>query len=84
MADLICAFWGHLSKSRVVHQNCGVIVTTNEELCHGCTGVDFNAPVPRVCPCECQTCKRAWWAEGRPKINDAGEIVRAGPENIQP
>ena len=43
------------------------------EDCPSCPVVAWD--VPRVCPCECQTCKRAWWRDGRPIVRD-GKIVR--------
>lgn len=30
---------------------------------------------PRVCLCECKTCKRAWFADGRPVVRN-GKVVR--------
>lgn len=68
-ADLIterawtCVAWGRLPTVDIVvgHESCPVL----------------GADPLSVCPCECTTCKRAWWAAGRPIIRD-GAIVRRG------
>lgn len=51
---------------------------TNPDTCIG--GDHDNCPVtvsalPVVCLCDCTSCKRAWFADGRPIIRN-GEIVR--------
>lgn len=57
--------------------NCPVIVTDNSELSGGSAGVDPTGPVPRVCPCECKTCRQAWWDAGRPFVRD-GKVIAVG------
>jgi hypothetical protein len=61
---LTCILWGELAGlGLLIHPTCPVIESG-----------DPPRP-PRVCSCECQTCKRAWWAQGRPIVRD-GQIVR--------
>ena len=71
-SHLVCAVWGPLRHGRVVHMDCPVIV---REPLEGIAGsAARTGPLPMVCGCECQTCKRAWWARGRPVLKD-GAIV---------
>jgi hypothetical protein len=59
-ADFNCISWG--DEGRVlVHPDCDVVVVVSG--------------VPRVCPCECRTCKRAWFDAGQPIVRD-GNVVR--------
>ncbi len=52
--------------------DCPAVVRAETE---GCLGSPARCcPLPMVCTCECHTCKRAWWAAGRPLIRD-GQIV---------
>lgn len=67
-----CIAWGPLEPGLSVHPDCPVVL-------HSPAGSAISSalqgsPFPRVCPCECQICKRAWWAAGRP-VNQDGEIV---------
>ena len=76
--DLFCIGWGSLAGE--THTDCPVILTKDSvyesaiasELL--ASGRDF----PMVCPCECKTCKRAWWAAGRP-IHKDGTIITKPP-----
>ena len=65
MADLKCIAWGPLLGPTDVHPDCPVIVTSH--------------PLPMMCPCECQTCKRSWFAQGRPIVKD-GKVIRMTAE----
>jgi hypothetical protein len=67
-AHLVCLFWGALGRGELEHVDCDVIAVCV------CQGVDATQ-LPAVCPCECTTCKRAWWSMGRPRIVD-GKVVR--------
>lgn len=65
VAHLTCLFWG----AQLPHPSCDVVAVC------GCQDVPDDVELPAVCPCECSTCKRAWWSMGRPRIVD-GQIVR--------
>lgn len=70
-ARLECAVWGPL-RDRLAHMDCPGVVHFAYE---GTVGsLARSAPLPLVCECECRTCKRSWWAQGRPVIR-AGEII---------
>lgn len=64
--SLVCAAWGPLAPGRFVHMDCPVVIREAHEACKGAPAC--TARLPMVCECECQTCKRAWWAEGRPVL----------------
>jgi len=68
----VCAAWGPLAPGRAEHMDCPVVVRESHEACTGSPG--RSGPLPMICECECQTCKRAWWAESRPVLRD-GAIV---------
>ena len=77
-ADLHCISWGPLGKpgapDSLVHMDCAVIVADEEQARR--QAVRVPGPYPKVCPCDCQTCKRAWWADGRPMVRDC-VVVRS-------
>jgi len=58
---LICIAWGELP-----HPDCPVIVRSVDQVAPHV--LEQLGELPAVCPCECKTCKRAWWADGRPRI----------------
>lgn len=68
----VCACWGELLDGRVEHPDCDVIVTTPGQAVES----QRAGPFPRLCACECATCKRAWWDAGRPALEN-GVISRA-------
>lgn len=58
-----CACWGPLGEHEMWHHDCAVTITDpSQQVAEHRVG-----PYPRVCTCECSTCKRAWWAAGRPR-----------------
>jgi len=61
-ANLWCPFWGAIGPGPS-HMSCDVTLT--DPATSALRGND-TPPVPFVCKCECTTCKRAWWAAGRP------------------
>ena len=63
--NMRCLFWGLLSDGRYQHLDCGVILNEKTKQAVS-TGVKIHESLPQVCPCECTTCKRAWFAAGRP------------------
>lgn len=67
-ADLKCISWGDLEKWQYVHMDCAVIVESAEDAAN--QAVRVKPPYPKVCPCDCKNCKRAWWAMGRPVVRD--------------
>lgn len=69
-----CIAYGGLWGDELDHPDCPVLAfkTPGTRGCVSGGGVKPNA----VCKCECQTCKRAWWAAGRPTLVN-GEVVRA-------
>lgn len=72
--NLVCAVWGPL-HDRGEHHECPVVVNHAHE---GVAGSPARTEaLPMVCACECHTCKRAWWAQGRPVVRD-GTIFRTG------
>jgi len=72
-----CIAWMHEPPPEALLDDCPSCRVVTHAPANPRGGTDFHAPsgLPRVCPCECQTCKRAWWADGRPIVRD-GEIVR--------
>lgn len=70
--SLVCAAWGPLAPDRLVHLDCPVVVREPHQACKGAPA--RSGPLPMVCGCECHTCKREWWAQGRPVQRD-GAIV---------
>ena len=82
-----CLFWGSLSdwQRGAGHLNCDVILTKknlrgcvrNNETAESTAQIADGKVEALVCGCECTTCKRAWFAAGRPLIKD-GKIVREG------
>lgn len=58
--DDYCPFWGPLDGF-LYHPDCDVFLRNAHEAAHPPT-----EPLPIKCKCECRTCKRAWWAAGRP------------------
>ena len=75
--EFFCVGWGLPRKGEgSTHLDCPVVLTAEkvresaiaDELLAG--GKSF----PMVCPCECKTCKRAWWDKGRPIVKD-GKII---------
>lgn len=75
MANFDCITWGGPPRNpQLVHGDC-FVVATKESIKDNRPALPIKGPLPQVCPCECQTCKRAWWAYGRPIIRD-GKIVR--------
>lgn len=80
MGMTICAVWGPLHVDRNVHMDCPVVVHAAHE---GCIGSPARTePLPMVCACECATCKRAWWAQGRPVIR--GGVIVSEPALKRP
>ena len=72
MAKLICIAWGELP-----HPDCPVVVESAEQVApHVLAQLPQLPKLPAVCPCECRTCKDAWWAARRPIIRD-GKVVTA-------
>lgn len=70
-ADFTCVAWGPLEpQDGDRHMNCPVVL-------HNARGaaVPVEGPFPKVCGCECRTCKNAWFADRQPIMRD-GEIVR--------
>lgn len=70
-SDRDCACWGPLIEGEIEHADCDVIVQHPGQ----CVSELRAGPFPRVCGCECTTCKRAWWRAGRPILRE-GAIVR--------
>jgi hypothetical protein len=68
-AYLVCIAWGALWVHELEHVDCPVILENAAE-----SAVAVKVDLPALCPCECRTCKRAWWAKGRPLVRD-GKIV---------
>lgn len=68
--DVTCACWGPLEKWQHVHTDCEPVVTENTSVLTHLRGL----PTPRVCTCECATCKRAWWAAGRPRVVEVNGV----------
>lgn len=59
----VCVAWGPLGE-RLKHLDCPVVLT---EWRQASGGRQFlPGPLPITCPCDCRTCKRAWWGAGRP------------------
>lgn len=76
-ADLICVFWGPLFDRELHHHSCGVVLRNLDEVATYKGKRLFDPPrIPMVCSCECQTCKRAWWDQGRPIIREDGTLRR--------
>lgn len=83
----ICLFWGALSdwQRGAGHLDCGVILTKKN--LRSCTYSSETDEITMqiadgkveaaVCECECTTCKRAWFADGRPLVGKDGKIVRS-------
>jgi hypothetical protein len=74
--DFNCVTWGPLLPEALRHVDCEVVVTT--ENFHKITASQrklVGNNLPRVCPCDCTPCKRAWEAEGRPVVI-SGKVVR--------
>lgn len=70
---LTCAAWGALGPGEFKHLDCPVIVREAAQACAGKPPIP--GPLPQVCPCECFTCKRAWWAAGRPILHADGSVT---------
>lgn len=72
-----CIGWGKIRPGEGnAHMDCPVVLT-EDTVYQSAISAELltNAKqFPMVCPCECQTCKRAWWAKGRPILKD-GKIV---------
>lgn len=74
-----CPFWGYDARDtlRLEHDSCDVVayvqpIPGGVSVCQ----VPQEGFTLSVCKCECTTCKRAWWADGRPKLVN-GKVVRA-------
>ena len=76
-----CIAWGKHAP-REPHPSCPVVI-------HDVSQIPGNVlhvpgPLPRVCPCECRTCQRAWWSQGRPRRMPDGTIRRHTPTTPAP
>jgi hypothetical protein len=75
--DRFCIGWGRLIvRDGGSHSDCPVVLT-KDMVYESAIAAELLASgrvFPMVCPCDCKTCKRAWWAKGRPIIRD-GKIV---------
>lgn len=70
----ICAVWG-TRKAGETHLVCDVVTTANHQRAGGAAN---PPPVGTwVCTCECTTCKRAWWAAGRPRTGPTAVVGNA-------
>jgi len=69
VAELVCIAWGALQGYEREHFDCPVILESAVS-----AAVPVTVELPALCPCECRTCKRSWWAMGRPLVRD-GKIV---------
>ncbi len=65
----VCLFSDDVVSKGQRHSSCDVVAVC------ACQAVPPGTELPAVCPCECQTCKREWFAFGRPRIVD-GKVVR--------
>lgn len=69
MTNLVCIAWGDGAP----HTDCPVVLRAVDE-----AAVPVTVKLPAVCPCECRTCKQAWWDDDRPRVDrKTGEITRA-------
>lgn len=69
--DYFCATWGQLEPGQSHHLDCVAIVTKESQRCPR----QHPLPsLPYVCECECLTCKRAWWAAGRPRTGPISDV----------
>lgn len=59
---LWCPFWGSVGLS-LEHMNCDVVL---RKASSSALPAGKLPELPCVCGCDCRTCKRAWWAAGRP------------------
>jgi hypothetical protein len=77
--DLFCIGWGKLRlKDDGTHKSCPVVFLTSESTWESAIKGDLLASgrsFPMVCPCDCKTCKRAWWEAGRPILKDGAIIT---------
>jgi len=75
-----CIAWGPIRPERHIHLDCPVVLHSAES-----SAIALEGPFPRICPCDCRTCKRAWWAQGRPILRN-GKIVTttSGGMHISP
>ena len=74
-ANFDCIAWGGPPKPpQLDHTDC-FVVATDESIKNDCPALPIKGDLPQVCPCECSTCKRAWWAAGRPMVRK-GKVVR--------
>jgi hypothetical protein len=76
-SDRFCIGWGKLLPSDGgIHLNCPVVLTREKvgESAIAAKLLASGQSFPMVCPCECQTCSRAWWDAGRP-IHKDGAII---------
>jgi len=73
-----CIAWG----TEHPHPDCPVVLHDVAESAGGV--LHIPGPLPRVCPCECRTCRRAWWAQGRPRVMPDGSIKRFTPTTPPP
>lgn len=69
--SLECIAWGTLLPGLMNHDDCPVVLWRASD-----AAVEVVVPLPAVCPCECRTCKRAWWDDGRPRVV-SGKIERS-------
>lgn len=70
---LFCLAWGVPYNRDGTHFHCPVIVRHPEEIAEVEERTKIDS-FPKICACECQTCKRAWWGMGRPMIRD-GKVI---------
>lgn len=68
-----CATWGPLMPPHLDHMDCLVVIQHQDGRI---ASSERNKPIPRICSCECTTCKRAWWNAGRPILQKDGTISR--------
>ena len=78
-----CLFWGALGPHHLAHPDCDVVYDGTDPgsiLTSGGKPIYVvEGPFPRVCPCECLACKRAWFANGQPIVRDGKIVRRTGP-----
>ena len=65
-----CIAWGPLRPGELEHLDCPVILYDASA-----AAVPVTVSLPACCPCECTTCKRAWWKDGRPRVRN-GKVER--------
>lgn len=70
VSSLICEAWGPLESYELEHVRCPGIIRNDVK-----TFKPLAKPI--VCGCECKTCKRAYWMNGRPIVQADGSIKRA-------